>query len=952
MAFFPLIRLIAGKRAAALFAVGLIFSSSSPAQPTAAAALLSPALAGLEFRPEFTVIYRADDPDLSMRPAGVKGVSYNTPTWQVDPQRASSLAINRDITQAGDGFDERILDGPMRNRAHNLFDAGEVAVLRATSAVRLPDGRVQLAFPAHPHVELVAIWTPQGDGPFPALEVTATRKSDGWISIGYTGAPRVADGDAEEGWQPILWTERRFPAIPYLTSGHMAQLPATFVRTGGITYGVVADPSELPFQPLPVFTNVRFGVALRTAEGALSPMVFAPMLGGPGSRGSAGETFTFTHRLVTVSGDVTEAFETVARQLYRFRDQRHNAIGSLNSALENLIAYSKSEYAWFVDWLKGCSYSTDVPDAVKNVSSLNPLSLALVKDDTYLFERRAKPILEYLLSREKFLFSLDPKQRIQSPSRAMTGPSAPISELTAWHSITGGASGAYLQTAKMLLDSERVLNLDVPTPGRTWWNELAIYQATGDRTFLESAKQGADQYLADRMARPATSFVDRDSIGFFFWTGFTPRWIDLLLMHEATGEQRYLEAAHRGARLYTLFTWVAPAVPDETVTVNEGGVAPDYWYLSRRGFPPIPAPEEQVPAWRVSEIGLTPESSGTSSGHRGIFMTNYAPWMLRIAALTGDDFLRDVARWAMVGRYQNFPGYHINTARTTVYEKADYPFRPHNQLSYNSMHYNHILPMGSLMLDYLVSDIWAKSGGAIDFPSEYIEGYAYLQSRFYGHAPGRLYDLENVKLWMPLGLVDAGSPELNFISGYTETGVAVALANQSAEPVRARVRLNPAHFVRPPGPSSSVRRWVNNQPVENGAWHDGGVEIEVPPHGIAAVFVDQTRPRLAFQADFRPTSAAQSGMVATEPGDARAMILSAGEGRCWAYVYLREDDAKWSSVRLTATVGDRRLELFDDKYPFEFDFPVPAEIESIAIRLEATDRSGRAIAGPEINLFR
>jgi hypothetical protein len=927
-------------------------AASGQVEPAPAATLSSPALAGLPFQPEFTVIFRADDPKALMRPGGVPGVSYNTPTWQVDARKASSLAIKRDVTEAGDGFDETILDGAMRNRAHNLFDAGAVSVLRPREAVRLPDGRIRFLFPEHEHVDLEAYWSAEGAGDFPVLEVSATRKTSGWISIGYTGAPRIAESEAEEGWQPIIWTERRFPAIPYLTSGHMTPLPATLVRSGGITYGVVADPAELPFQPLPLFNNVRFGVALRSADGALSPMVFAPMLGGAGSKGAAGERVTFRHRLVAIAGDVPHAFEMIARQLYGFRDQRHNAIGSLNATLDNMVSYSKTDYAWFVDRLKGCSYSTDVPDAVKNVSSLNPLSLAFVKDDPYLFHHRAKPILEYLLSREKFLFSLDPKQRIQSPSRSMTGPSAPLSEMTAWHRATGGASGAYLETAEALLDSRRVLNLEAPTLGDTWWNRLALYRATGERRWLEQARQGADAYLEARVARPATNFVDEDSIGFFFWPGFTPRWIELLLLHEATGEARYLEAAHRGARLYSLFTWMAPRVPDELVTVNPQGVAPHYWYLARHGYPPIPAAKEEVPAWRVSEIGLTAESSGTSSGHRGIFMTNYAPWMLRIAALTGDRFLHDIARWAVVGRYQNFPGYHMNTGRTTVYEKADYPLRPHDQLSYNSIHYNHILPMASLMLDYLVSDIWAKSGGAIDFPSEYIEGYAYLQSRFYGHAPGRLYDVEGVRLWMPDGLLSADSPELNFLSGHTESGFVVAFANQSAGPVRSRVRVNSAHFVRPPGPGSSVRRWVDNRETSPGSWSDGGIEIEVPAHGIAAIHVDGVKPRIAFERNIRPATAPRAGVLATGPGDARAMILSAGEDRCWAYIYLREDDLKWRSVRLLAKMGGRDIELVDDKYPFEFDFPISASEEPIIFRLEATDLAGRTEAGPEQTLKR
>jgi hypothetical protein len=125
-------------------------------------------------------------------------------------------------------------------------------------------------------------------------------------------------------------------------------------------------------------------------------------------------------RLFAGAGDVTVAYETLARRLYGFRDHRRNAIASLNETLDNMIDYGMSHYSWFIEELKGCAYSTDVPGAVKNVSSLNPLNLALITDDEEIFQKRAYPILEFMLSREKFLFSLDPKQKIQSPSRVIT----------------------------------------------------------------------------------------------------------------------------------------------------------------------------------------------------------------------------------------------------------------------------------------------------------------------------------------------------------------------------------------------------------------------------------------------------------------------------------------------------------------------------------------------------
>lgn len=180
-------------------------------------------------------------------------------------------------------------------------------------------------------------------------------------------------------------------------------------------------------------------------------MIFAPALGGAESKRTPGQAFFFKVRLFAGAGDVTMAYETLARRLYGFRDHRRNAIASLNETLDNMIDYGMSHYSWFIEELKGCAYSTDVPGAVKNVSSLNPLNLALITDDEEIFQKRAYPILEFMLSREKFLFSLDPKQKIQSPSRALLGPCAPVSELATLYGMTHGASPVFRQLAERML---------------------------------------------------------------------------------------------------------------------------------------------------------------------------------------------------------------------------------------------------------------------------------------------------------------------------------------------------------------------------------------------------------------------------------------------------------------------------------------------------------------------
>lgn len=890
------------------------------------------------FRGDFAVLVAKSDPKPAMRPGNIPRISYNLVTWQsAAPSAGSALQkTKRAVGQAGDGFGDRILEGRTDQRTADLFAAAPVTQVKATGVRRQIDALEFTLAPQDAFALTARLTLPPGDAE-PVLTFTLTPRTDGWFSVGYTGAPAHPLAALAEVWQPFIWQEKRFPTQSILTPAFQCSLPATFVRKGDVTLGVVADADEFPFSPLPLLDNSRFGVALRNTTGEAQPMVFAPMLGGAESKRTRGQAFTFKLRLFAGAGDITQAYETLARRLYGFRDHRRNAIATLNETLDNMIDYGMSRYSWFIDELKGCSYSTDVPGAVKNVSSLNPLNLALIADDEEIFNQRAYPIVEYMLSREKFLFSLDPKQKIQSPSRLLLGPCAPVSELAALYGITHGASPVLGRMAKQMLGRDRILNLDDVVEGGTWQNQLGVALVTGDAALLAAARRGADAYLAARVDRPATGF---DEGGTFFWIGFAPKWIDLFRLYEATGEPRYLAAARQGARQYTQFTWVAPRIPDEEVTVNPGGQAPVYWYLKGKGHTPMSAPEERVPAWRLSEIGLTPESSGTMSGHRAIFMANYAPWMLRIAALTGDQLLHDVARSAVVGRYRNFPGYHINTARTTIYERADYPLRDHKTLSVNSFHYNHIWPHMSILLDFLVTDAFARSGGKIDFPAHFIEGYAYLQSKFYGDRPGKFFDRDDAVLWLPRRLIKSSSVEINTLVARGRDRVYLAFTNQSPEPVSAEITLSATTLPQVAGQTYRTRVFRDGSAT---ALRDGRLTVTIPPMGLTAVEVEGLVVTPKFQdrlVGARATDAWRRDHVELPFGGTRAMILNFGPAATTAYIYLQADDSKFKEVALSYAVGDRKATLTDTSYPFEFTVPLPVGAASFDFEVLGVTPSG------------
>jgi hypothetical protein len=156
------------------------------------------------------------------------------------------------------------------NAPPTLFAAAPTTRVRATGVTREGDA-LRFAFADHADFTLAATLTlPPGDAE-PVLAFTLTPKRAAWFSVGYTGAPAFAAAALAESWQPFIWQGKRFPDRSYLTPAFECSLPATLMRQGNVTLGVVADADELPFSPLPLFDNSRFGVALRNPAGEAQP---------------------------------------------------------------------------------------------------------------------------------------------------------------------------------------------------------------------------------------------------------------------------------------------------------------------------------------------------------------------------------------------------------------------------------------------------------------------------------------------------------------------------------------------------------------------------------------------------------------------------------------------------------------------------------------------------------
>jgi hypothetical protein len=907
--------------------------------------------------PEFTVLRSEADPHIERnfthpnylvapRPA-VRWYGVDEPVdvlnaWLASPQMKAAIGFDAIVREEAEGrraWEYRNASGKLKlmvtgrhaGGTTRPFSAGQKTVLRPVGA-SLADNRIRWQFAGQATFALAAeLQLPSGQAdPQITFELTPTR--NGFYSVGFTGAPDAPLDCLVRVPQPCAGSNGR--QFDFVLCEADLKLPSVQISTAEGSVAVVADPCECRFR-LPTLADSRFGLMLAQQAGRLRPVLWAPLLGGAESQRKAGQSWRFSLRIVVRPGGWQDAYRHIARAIHGFRDQRDaSGPGSLNGCLDRVMDFladrNGRNYAMWHDEQKYYDYFTDQTGVFKPFSPLTGLSAAIVTDDEDFYRRRARPAVEFALSRKYNVFSpYEAKHRVvSSAARDVGGPYIGYAQLVSLHE--------FLQRRVPVL--RKLAEERGPAHGSVA-DALARWQLTGDRAALDEAVRTARAALAHDQASGVQGLFD---------------YIDL---HAATREPQFLRGALDAAYHYSTSLNLYPAPPDESVTVDAGGRAPIHYHSFGRhhnvwGFftpQPVATPEQVVPAWRVARLGLP------SPAYPMEYWMNVHGALLRVAALGGDTFLRDIARWAVVGRFGNYPGDNRSQI-SLIGERPDAVEHPPWQWNFATVNPGHAWDFAGAVLDFLVSDAFYRSGGAIDFPAESLAGCDF-RVRAYGARPGRFYDARDVRLWLPRGLVRCDNRQLDWLAGYGNGQFYLALWNQSSHEERGSVMLDRAWVECRDG---NARSWVENRVAAPLPIADNAFSVAVGPKGIVALAIPATvKPRLQaklYAVDTRPLPDASFQRCPTSFGMVHAMLLTAGRGLASAFVYAEALPEDVIAARLRWRQGPGAWhEMTDAIYPYEFspeladgagDFECVFEVENSRQQVERSGLVRLEFPGP------
>ncbi|WP_084441775.1 glycerophosphoryl diester phosphodiesterase [Termitidicoccus mucosus] len=801
----------------------------------------------------YTILYSATEPDKTPAPFSLSGRTdvFPEPIYKYPVPRWAKATVPAALNLAGE---ERSF---FPSDAEKSADGAWVFRHRTDVA------------------DLSACWSL--DPSFPGdvrVTLTLTARKAGWFSLPTPTLATVSPGDLKWAVVPGYFKGNTFnpdfplafayghglPDRPVIANeGAASTLASIITNKAGATLAVIAEPGVVDPWPKdgPARELWRIGLSHMNRAGQLSPTLYRALLGSRDSRLEAGETLVFSFRYSLRNDDWFAAIRHAAYDIYRLDDflALKKPARSLSQRLHSLHRYVTDDATslWHTEQFGGLTigaqaYNGGVVgaerdpkkpgdyDAMKNSDYGAMWMLARLTGDPRLtrdrlpFARNFKFVQQqaapgffqgaaigqyYLAKSRRFVeewgdyvepIAITYYTMLDLGNILLFEPGdnelrerlrLGAERLLQWQRRDGSWAVAYDHA------TQKELFTELPDVRATFYGLVVAHRILGDQKYLDAARRGADWFIENgvKPARFIGVCGDARFAPDFATVQSAQAFLDLF---DLTADVRYREAAIECARQYVTEIFTQPLATNQKKTGKKRALFD----------------------WQVNPTGLAFEhggSIGTASGSGPILLASYAGLYVRMAQITGEPLFRDLARAAALAR--------------------DAFLHPDTQVaSYYWLHLNagpgsfphHAWWQFGWITDYLVSEIELRSAGGITFPRGFITPKVGPHACF-GFAPGRLYGRPVNLAW---GEIDTGMPEVDYVVA-RDTGGArthVILLNNSPRAVKTTVKAPPSAFTgldAKTWKSAALRAGAGQAeelPAGQAAW-----PVDIPAYGLAVL---------------------------------------------------------------------------------------------------------------------
>ncbi|HEY0946870.1 MAG TPA: glycerophosphoryl diester phosphodiesterase [Opitutaceae bacterium] len=651
------------------------------------------------------------------------------------------------------------------------------------------------------------------------VALTVTAKQEGYFSIATPTLARVAPAELKWAVVPGYFQGREINPnfVLSLVYGHglpdrpvlarergVSTLASILSHQNGVTLAVAAEPGTAA-DPWPDKGGARgtwkLGLSHMNRRGEFSPTLYHPVLGEEGSKLAAGDARTFRFRYVLRRADWFAALRHVITDVYGLPEflALKQPERSLSDRLQALHGYVTDDQTslWRTEEFGGVTLGAQAylggivgsdKDGMKNSDYGAMWMLAKLTGDPKLTRDRLPFARNFKLVQQGrdpgFLQGAALGQYYLSKSRRFTeewGEYVEPVALTYYVLLDLGnillfTPGDQELRERLRLGADRLLSwqqedghwevaydhkkheplfTETPDLRPTFYGLLVAYRILGDEKYLQAARRGADWLLQHAVDPGRFLGVCGDNR---FAPDFATAQISqaLLDLHDLTGHEPYREAAIATARFYVTSIFTHPLATAEKKSV--------------KGKPRFD--------WEITQAGLGFEhggSIGTAGGAGPILLATHAGLFIRMHALTGEPLFRDLARAAALARdaFVN-PETSVASYYWNGMDRGAGPF-PH-----------HAWWQIGWITDYLISEAAMRSAGQVYFPAGFITPKV-GPHRCYGFAPGRVLGTPADLAW---GRLTTSHPAIDTILARATEGrrLFAILLNDRAEPTTATVQ--------------------------------------------------------------------------------------------------------------------------------------------------------------------